>query len=88
MELASVESEEEYHEVMKQINAFGKIYTQSTHNYLLLQVNRFNPYIMKISWIINTKCSLQQSKQIFVLTVFKSPILKYSEYYVIYECYL
>lgn len=37
MELASVESEEEYHEVMKQISAFGKIYTQSTHN-LLLQV--------------------------------------------------
>lgn len=35
MELASVESEEEYHEVMKQISAFGKIYTQSTHNYLL-----------------------------------------------------
>lgn len=39
MELASVESEEEYHELMKQISAFGKIYTQSTHS-LLLQVHR------------------------------------------------
>lgn len=56
MELASVESEEENHELMKQISAFGKIYTQSTH-ILLLQVDRFNLYILKISWIINTKCA-------------------------------
>lgn len=81
MELASVESEEEYHEVMKQISAFGKIYSQSTHN-LQLQVDRFNPYIMKISWIINTNW------YVFFLTLVKTPSLKYSLYYVIHEFYL
>lgn len=38
LELASVESEEEYQEVLKQIIA-GKLVTKSTHFFLVLQID-------------------------------------------------